>query len=79
MELADVPPYDVSTGHCALLKKGGTILVADRGARLGTVIDDEVMVGSSGVPEVELAPGEHIVRLGSKDSPYVFRVTVPGR
>lgn len=74
--LLDVKPYNVSRNHCEIDVLRGQPAVRDRGSHLGCVVNDEPVGGNSGPAYTHLEQGENVVVLGSRMSPYQFRVTV---
>jgi hypothetical protein len=77
MWLIDQHPFNVSRNHLAIeLSADGEIMVADRGSHLGTLVNDELVGRSSHVRHAALRNGSNVVIVGSRESPYQFRVVV---
>jgi hypothetical protein len=77
MWLTDVNPFNVSRNHLAIeLSVDGEVMVADRGSHLGTLVNDKVLGKSSHVRHMALNRGSNTLIVGSRDSPYKFRVVV---
>jgi hypothetical protein len=77
MWLVDKHPFNVSRNHMAIeLSVDGDVMVADRGSHLGTLVNDDQVGRSSHVRHVALRSGSNVVIVGSRDSPYQFKVVV---
>ena len=74
--LKDRIPWNVSRNHCAIERRGGTVLVKDRGSNVGTVVNGTPIGVRFTKVAAELNPGENELILGVKSSPHVFTVTV---
>lgn len=74
--LKDRIPWNVSRNHCAIERRGGTIVVKDRGSNVGTIVNGlQIGVRFTKIA-AELKPGENELILGVPGSPHVFTVTV---
>jgi pSer/pThr/pTyr-binding forkhead associated (FHA) protein len=78
--LLDEPPFNVSRNHLAIERtEEAGYLVRDRGSKLGTIVNDRPIGGNALVWMVELMEGDNRLIVGSRHSPYQFRVAVlPG-
>lgn len=74
--LLDEKPYNVSRNHCEIQIDGGGPAVCDRGSHLGCVVNDEPIGGRAVTDLARLGLGENVLVVGSRMSPYQFRVTV---
>jgi hypothetical protein len=74
--LMDEKPYNVSRNHCEIHADPKGLVVRDRGSHLGCGVNDEWVGGRSARPAARLHPGENVLVIGSRSSPYQFRVTV---
>lgn len=74
--LMDVKPHNISRNHCEITVDAEGLLVRDRGSNLGCHVNDECIGGRSPMGYARLKPGDNVFTLGSKQSPYQFRVTV---
>ena len=76
--LEDETPFSVSRNHLSIQYKDGKYFIVDRRSRLGTNVNDE-KIGSDGLSfEKELSEkSENIIVLGNKESPFIFKVTIP--
>jgi hypothetical protein len=79
MWLIDKHPFNVSRNHLAIeLSVDGEVMVADRGSHLGTLVNDEVLGRNSHVRHLPMRSGSNVLIVGSRESPYQFRVVVEG-
>jgi hypothetical protein len=77
MWLIDEHPFNVSRNHLAIeVSVDGEVMVADRGSHLGTLVNDELLGRSSHVRHLPLKTGSNVLIVGSRDSPYQFRIVV---
>ena len=74
--LLDDKPYNVSRNHCEVHVDRAGPLVSDRGSHLGCVVNDEPIGGRAAMGHARLDPGDNVLVIGSRMSPYQFRVTV---
>ncbi len=74
--LLDVKPYNVSRNHCELLIDRDGPLVRDRGSHLGCYVNDELVGGRNASTTARLTLGDNVLVVGSRMSPYQFRVHV---
>jgi pSer/pThr/pTyr-binding forkhead associated (FHA) protein len=75
--LIDEKPYQVSRTHCAIeLGPRGNVVVSDRGSNLGMLVNDTPVGGRAAARTAVLHPGQNVLVLGTRMSPYQFRVTV---
>ena len=74
--LLDEKPYNVSRNHCEIQVDGNKLGVWDRGSQLGCVVNDEVVGGRAVTDFARLDLGDNVLVIGSRMSPYQFRVTV---
>ncbi len=77
MWLIDSHPFNVSRNHLAIeMSMDGEVMVADRGSHLGTLVNDQLLGRTSPMRHLPLERGSNIVIVGSRESPYQFRVVV---
>jgi hypothetical protein len=74
--LLDNAPYNISRNHCEIHVDGDGPMVRDRGSHLGCVVNDEGIGGTSRKGYARLESGDNVVVIGSRMSPYQFRITV---
>jgi CRP-like cAMP-binding protein len=74
--LLDEKPFNVSRNHCEIVVDGQGAAVCDRGSHLGCLVNDELVGGQAVTDFARLEPGENVLVLGGRMSPYQFRVTV---
>jgi hypothetical protein len=74
--LLDDAPYNVSRNHCEIDVQGAGVVVRDRGSHLGCVVNEVRIGGRSAERDARLHPGDNALVLGSRMSPYQFRVAV---
>lgn len=78
--IADVPPYQISRNHLAIIQDRRYVLVTDRGSHLGFAVDGERYGSGEGEERTaELALGAHELLIGGEDSPYRFRLSITTR
>jgi hypothetical protein len=73
--LLDTIPFQVSRNHCEIDVDREGPLVRDRGSHLGCLVNDERIGGRALMAFARLGPGDNVLVLGSRMSPYQFRVT----
>jgi CRP-like cAMP-binding protein len=74
--LLDTMPFHVSRNHCEIDVASAGLLVRDRGSHLGCLVNDEPIGGRARVAYAPLEPGDNVLVLGGRMSPYQFRVSV---
>jgi hypothetical protein len=74
--LLDDPPFNVSRNHCEIHVDREGPMVRDRGSQLGCVVNDDPIGGRAVLGYARLVPGDNVLVIGSRMSPYQFRVTV---
>jgi len=74
--LLDNKPYNISRNHCEIAVDRNGIVVRDRGSQLGCIVNDEMIGGRVAYADARLQPGDNVLVLGPRMSPYQFRVTV---
>jgi CRP-like cAMP-binding protein len=74
--LKDRIPWNVSRNHCAIERRGGTILIRDRGSNVGTIVNGTPIGVRFTKVAAELNPGENELIIGVRSSPHVFVITV---
>lgn len=77
--LLDEAPYNISRNHCEIDAASDGPVVRDRGSHLGCIVNDVRIGGPAGLSQFGLDPGDNVVVIGSRMSPYQFRVTVSPR
>jgi Cyclic nucleotide-binding domain/FHA domain len=77
MWLIDNHPFNVSRNHLVIdLTVDGEVVVVDRGSHLGTLVNDQLLGRTSPVRRWPLDEGNNVLIVGSRDSPYHFKVVV---
>lgn len=74
--LLDRVPFQVSRNHCEVRADRDGLAVGDRGSHLGCVVNDEAVGGRSRRTSARLRPGDNTLVIGTRDSPYQYRLTV---
>lgn len=75
--LLDEKPYNVSRNHCEIaLDDQNRVMVRDRGSHVGCIVNEQVIGGRAPYGYTRLHPGDNVMILGGRMSPYQFRVTV---
>lgn len=74
--LLDSPPFNVSRNHCELALGRDGPIIRDRGSHLGCVVNDVRIGGQTATDYAPLELGDNVVVIGSRMSPYQFRVEV---
>jgi CRP-like cAMP-binding protein len=78
--IPDSPPLQVSRHHVTLISQEGRVGVFDRGSTLGALVDGRQLGGPSGDPGPAFFSGsEGILILGSKNSPFIYKVVIEQR
>jgi len=77
--LLDEEPFNVSRNHCEVYVDGVGPAVRDRGSALGCVVNETAIGGRRKIRSCGLEPGDNVVVIGSRVSPYQFRITVERR
>lgn len=77
--LLDEEPFNVSRNHCEIYVDGVGPAVRDRGSALGCVVNETAIGGRGKQRSCGLEPGDNVVVVGSRISPYQFRITVERR
>jgi Cyclic nucleotide-binding domain/FHA domain len=74
--LPDSEPLQISRHHLSFIAHEGRIGVVDRGSTLGSWLDGQQLGGPSGVSGPVFCTGsEGFLVLGTRDSPFSYRVT----
>jgi hypothetical protein len=77
MWLIDTNPFNVSRNHLTIeMSMDGEVIVADRGSHLGTLVNDQLLGRTSPVRRLPLHRGNNTVIVGSRESPFQFKVVV---
>ncbi len=74
--LRDRMPWNVSRNHCAIERRGGTIVVKDRGSNVGTIVNGTQIGMRFSKVAADLKPGENQLVIGVEGSPHVFAIIV---
>jgi len=74
--LPDTEPFKVSRNHFSIDKQSGEVLVHDRGSYLGTIVNGVAIGGRHKGASAALVEGENEIVVGSRHSPFRFRVMV---
>ncbi|QDT57398.1 HTH-type transcriptional regulator Cmr [Caulifigura coniformis] len=77
--LLDDEPFNVSRNHCEIYVDGVGPAIRDRGSALGCVVNETSIGGRGKMRNCGLERGDNVVILGSRVSPYQFRITVERR
>jgi CRP-like cAMP-binding protein len=78
--LPDSVPLQISRHHLAFVTQGGRVGVVDRGSSLGSWVDGQRLGGPSGLSGPVFFNGsEGLLVLGSRDSPFRYRVSLFAR
>jgi CRP-like cAMP-binding protein len=72
----DEAPFRLSRLHFSLVADDEGVAVRDEGSHLGTIVNGSLIGQHAARSVARLAPGEHTVVAGGRDSPYAFRVAV---
>jgi CRP-like cAMP-binding protein len=74
--LHDEKPFNISRNHCEISVENDAIIIRDRGSHLGCIVNDAPIGGRSAIRAARLEVGDNVLVLGSRMSPYQFRVTL---
>jgi hypothetical protein len=74
--LLDQLPFNISRNHAQLDRDADVVMVQDRGSSLGVYVNDVHIGGKSAARQIALEDGDNVVVLGSRMSPYQFRIEV---
>lgn len=77
--LLDDEPFNISRNHCEIYVDGVGPAVRDRGSALGCVVNETSIGGRGKLRSAGLEPGDNVVIVGSRVSPYQFRIVVEKR
>jgi CRP-like cAMP-binding protein len=78
--LPDSVPLQISRHHLAFIEQEGRVGVVDRGSSLGSWVDGQRLGGPSGLSGPVFFNGsEGLLVLGSRDSPFRYRVSLLAR
>jgi CRP-like cAMP-binding protein len=78
--LPDSVPLQISRHHLAFIARAGQVGVVDRGSTLGSWVDGQQLGGPSGLSgPVFFTGAEGLLVLGSRDSPFRYRVSLRAR
>ena len=76
--LPDSVPLQISRHHLAFVAHEGRVGVVDRGSSLGSWVDGQRLGGQSGLSgPVFFTGSEGLLVLGTRDSPFRYRVSLP--
>ena len=77
LSIQDSKPFNVSRSHAAIdAREDGSLIVVERGSHLGTIVNGQRIRGDSSTRQVKLLSGDNTLILGSRNSPFQFRLTV---
>lgn len=76
LHIEDDRPYNVSRGHCAIERRGETLLVRDRGSMVGTVVNGTAIGTDFDSFVAELKPGTNSLILGNTEAKFHFTLEV---
>jgi pSer/pThr/pTyr-binding forkhead associated (FHA) protein len=74
--VTDQKPYNISRNHAPLEREGDTVIVKDRGSSLGTHVNEGLIGARATENQRALEDGDKILVLGSRMSPYHFRIPI---
>jgi hypothetical protein len=74
--LLDQEPFSVSRNHLVIEQVHGKYLIRDRGSKAGTYVNDQRIGGSSPIWYAELEEGDNVFTVGTRMSPYQFRLNL---
>jgi hypothetical protein len=74
--LLDDLPYNVSRNHCEIDVGRNGPVVRDRGSYLGCFVNEEWIGGRASLISLRLEVGDNVLVVGSRVSPYQFRLSV---
>ncbi|HVL11455.1 MAG TPA: FHA domain-containing protein, partial [Gemmata sp.] len=74
--LLDTEPFNVSRNHCEIYLDHEGPAVRDRGSHLGCGVNESRIGGKTLMGHARLEPGDNVLVVGSRSSPYQFRVNV---
>lgn len=74
--LLDKAPFNISRNHALIERDGDAVVVKDRGSSLGIYVNEAHIGGKADERQVTLEDGDNVVILGSRMSPYQFRIEV---
>lgn len=75
--LLDQQPFSVSRNHLVIEQVGADrYLIRDRGSKAGAYVNDQWIGGTSKAWYADLEEGDNVLTVGSRLSPYQFRVTL---
>ena len=76
--LRDTRPFDVSRNHLSIQYYQEKFHIRDRGSTMGTIVNETRIGGPVKRHEIELLKNrENLIILGSYNSPFQFKVSVP--
>lgn len=76
--IADSVPFQVSRSHCTIEREGDRFFVRDRGSRLGTIVNGEMLAHDISRLKAQLKVGENSLILGMKDSEIRYTINITG-
>ena len=71
------PPQRLATVQFSLVVQGGAVVLRDDQSSFGTEVSGVSVGPGTGVTEVQLPPGTHVLVAGGEGSPYVMAIEVP--
>jgi CRP-like cAMP-binding protein len=74
--LLDDLPYNVSRNHCEIDVNYDGPVVRDRGSYLGCLVNEKWIGGRAQMGYARLEDGDNVLVIGSRSSPYQFRLSV---
>jgi len=74
--LNDHAPHNISRNHAMLEREADEVIIKDRGSSLGIYVNDVHIGGKSAAYQMALEDGDNVIVLGSRVSPYQFRINV---
>jgi hypothetical protein len=74
--LLDNAPYNISRNHCEIYLTAHGPTVRDRGSQLGCIVNEKRIGATEVMGYARLEDGDNVLIIGSRMSPYQFRVAV---
>ena len=76
LNLLDIPPYSISRSHFSITKKDGDYFFADRGSKLGTIVNGKRIGDSHHRSKIMLDRSNNQIIFGNKSDKLEFSIEV---
>jgi CRP-like cAMP-binding protein len=76
VSIEDHAPYQLSRNHCEIDFEHGHFVLRDRGSKLGSIVNGEVISMDSGKITARLKKGDNEIVFGTHGSPHVFTLNI---